>query len=116
MDDPAREICLCFHVSLGKLVRFYERHHPTVASRFSECHGAGQGCGWCVPYLEKLFEQLQAGKAPEIGMDYEEYRARRIQYHKTRKPDLPPPPDADGPLDLDLENVLNEVPDDLKLD
>ena len=116
MEDPDREICLCFHVPLGKLVRFYERRRLTVPSQFSECQGAGGGCGWCVPYLQKLFEQMQQGEEPGMAMTAEEYRSRRIEYHRSKKPELPPPPDAEGPLDLDLERVLEDVPDNIKLD
>jgi hypothetical protein len=45
-----------------------------------------------------------------------EYRDRRIEYHRTKKPMIPPPPDADGPIRLDLEGLLEDVPDDQKLD
>jgi NAD(P)H-nitrite reductase large subunit len=37
----------------------------------SECFGAGTGCGWCRPYLKKIFEQFQANSS--IGREkYEE--------------------------------------------
>jgi len=116
MTDPDREVCVCFHVPLGKLVKFHRLHGTRVASDFARCHGAGTGCGWCVPHLERLFEQLQRGAEPELEMTFEEYKRRRLEYHKTKKPDLPPPPDAAGPLDLDIEKVLDEVPDDMKLE
>lgn len=116
MESDDREICVCFHVPLGKLRRFHARHRPRVVSQFSDCHGAGTGCGWCVPFLERLFEQMQRGEAPRVEMSIEEYRRRRLDYHRTKKPDLPPPPDADGPLDLDIEELLEDVPDDMKLD
>ncbi|OPZ08954.1 MAG: BFD-like (2Fe-2S) binding domain protein [candidate division BRC1 bacterium ADurb.BinA292] len=111
-----REVCLCFHVPLGKLRRFHERRRARVASQFAECHGAGTGCGWCVPYLQQVFEQLERGEEPRLAMSAEEYRARRIAYHKEKKPELPPPADADGPIALDLDELLDDVPDDLKLD
>src|SRR5690349_18499645 len=103
MEPDAREICLCFHVPLGKLEKFYRLHRPKIVSQFAECHGAGTGCGWCVPFLQRLFEQLEAGESPHVAMSIEEYKTRRLEYHRTKKPDLPPPPDADKPLDLDIE-------------
>jgi bacterioferritin-associated ferredoxin len=116
MSDLEREVCVCFHVQLGKLVRFYERRRLSVATQFSECQGAGGGCGWCIPHLESIFEQLQRGETPAMSMSAAEYKARRAEYWKKRKPELPPPPDAAGPLDIDLDEVLDEVPEDMKLD
>ena len=113
-DNP--EVCVCFHVPLGKLVAFFHRHPPRVASGFADCHGAGTGCGWCVPHLEQVFEQLRAGEPPSLAMPPEEYRARRLDYHRLRRPLLPASPDADGPLELDLEEVLGEVDENLRLD
>lgn len=116
MSDDDREICLCFHVGVGKLAKFHRLHGARHASDFARCHGAGTGCGWCVPYLERLFEQMQAGQGAALEMGAEEYRRRRIEYQRSKKPDLPPPADADGPLELDLEDMLRQIPDDMKLD
>jgi bacterioferritin-associated ferredoxin len=115
-DAPDREVCLCFHVPLGKLVKFIARRRPQVASQLCDCHGAGTGCGWCVPFLERLHEQTRRGEPVDLGMSIEEYRERRLHYHRTKKPVMPPPVDADGPIALDLEGLLDEIPDDLKLD
>ena len=49
--DPDDDVCLCFHVSLSKLISFARRTRPTVPSQMSSCHGAGTGCGWCRPQL-----------------------------------------------------------------
>ncbi len=116
MIDENREVCLCFHVPLGKLLKFYRIRRLNVPSDFARCHGAGTGCGWCVPHLERLFEQLQRGEAPEPEMTFEEYRARRAIYHREKKPMLPPSADADGALDIDLDEIIDRVPDDMKLD
>jgi NAD(P)H-nitrite reductase large subunit len=76
------EVCLCFHVHLSKLVKFHRLHKPRVASQMSECYGAGTGCGWCVPYLERLHEQLERGEQPDLAtMDQEEYQQLRQEYH-----------------------------------
>ena len=55
--QPDDNVCLCFRVSLRKLVNYMEREQPTVASQLSECLGAGTGCQWCVPYLRGLHAQ-----------------------------------------------------------
>ena len=55
LDDP---VCLCFRVTKRKLVNFVRRELPKVPSQLSACGGAGTGCGWCVPFLVKLFHQL----------------------------------------------------------
>jgi NAD(P)H-nitrite reductase large subunit len=59
-DDE--ELCLCFHVTKRKVINFIRVEKPRHASQLSECYGAGTGCGWCRPYLRKLFEQLAAGQ------------------------------------------------------
>ncbi|MFO0972742.1 MAG: (2Fe-2S)-binding protein [Phycisphaerae bacterium] len=51
LDD---QICYCYHVSLRKLVNFARRERPERASRMSECLGAGTGCGWCIPILQRI--------------------------------------------------------------
>ena len=56
LDD---DVCLCFHVSKRKVINFIRNENPSAASQVSQCFGAGTGCGWCRPYLEKLYRQLQ---------------------------------------------------------
>ena len=68
MDDDD-ERCLCFHVSRRKVIQFIRVNRPTVPSQLSECYGAGTGCGWCRPFLEKLFrEALSQTFGPETGI------------------------------------------------
>ena len=55
------ELCLCFHVTKRKVLNFLRVKKPQRASQMSECFGAGTGCGWCRPYLQKLFEAAQKG-------------------------------------------------------
>jgi bacterioferritin-associated ferredoxin len=82
-DDLDREVCMCHHVRLRKLIAFHRLHAPRVASQLSQCYGAGTGCGWCVPFLQKIFEQLESGEVPRMKMSAEEYRRRRSNYHET---------------------------------
>lgn len=81
--DPDRNICLCFHVSQRKVVNYLRREKPKVASQLSECLGAGTGCGWCRPTLEKLWEQVGSGEQPHLDLSSEEYAEQRRQYRKT---------------------------------
>jgi bacterioferritin-associated ferredoxin len=55
-----REVCLCFHVTRRKLLNYIRLEQPHHASQLSECFGAGTGCGWCRPFLRKIFEQSRA--------------------------------------------------------
>ena len=61
LDD---DVCLCFHVSKRKVINFIRNEKPSTVSQVSECFGAGTGCGWCRPYLEKLYQQLQVDSLP----------------------------------------------------
>lgn len=80
------EVCLCFHVTLRKLENFLRIERPHRAAQLSECHGAGTGCGWCRPYLQRLFEQHQAAQVDtEAGRSEdlptaEQYAAGRAAY------------------------------------
>src|SRR5262249_58600697 len=55
MDLDAK-VCYCFHVTRRKLLSFIRVEKPRVASQLALCNGAGTGCGWCVPFLKKLFD------------------------------------------------------------
>jgi NAD(P)H-nitrite reductase large subunit len=78
LDD---EICLCFHVTKRKVVNFIRLEKPVRAGQLSECFGAGTGCGWCRPFLIKLFEQARTGDAVEFDLpDREQYAEERGQY------------------------------------
>jgi bacterioferritin-associated ferredoxin len=72
LDD---EVCLCFHVSRRKLLKYVRLHQPTVVSLMSECGGAGTGCGWCIPVLKKIWSQESVDETTA-----EEYAQRRQAY------------------------------------
>jgi NAD(P)H-nitrite reductase large subunit len=78
-------ICVCHKVSMGKLVSFIERERPKVASQLSDCLGAGTGCGWCIPFLEKLHKQHKSGESMNIGVDSDRYVERRTAYKERKK-------------------------------
>jgi bacterioferritin-associated ferredoxin len=95
--NPDDELCLCFHVSLRKVVNYCRRERPPVASLISECLGAGTGCGWCVPFLKRIHADVKAGSAnPDLPFSPEEYANRRSGYRATGiRPDEPNDP-GDG--------------------
>ena len=87
LDDT---ICYCFHVSKRKILNFIRVHQPRRASQISECGGAGTGCGWCVPYLKKYFEDAQTPAPPTedtiTPADYANAREAYIAAGKGKPP------------------------------
>ena len=73
---PDDDVCLCFHVSQRKLINYLRIERPAKATLLSQCGGAGTGCGWCIPFLQRLFEQHQEGMAADLP-EAEEYAAGR---------------------------------------
>ena len=85
--DPDDHVCLCYKVSLRKVRTFLDDERPPVASRLHECHGAGTGCQWCVPFLHRLFEQWKAGEEPDLPIAPADYARRRAEYRETGRRD-----------------------------
>ena len=93
-DDP---VCLCFHVTRRKVINFIRVQKPHRPSQLSECFGAGTGCGWCRPYLERLLEQHRPGSAgsetPERSittlddLTMEQYQQAREAYRAQKRED-----------------------------
>lgn len=78
---PDDLLCYCFHVTKRKVMNYLRVHKPRRPSQLSECGGAGTGCGWCVPYLNKCFKQHeQANQAEEIDISASEYASARASY------------------------------------
>lgn len=95
--QPDDEVCLCYHVSLRKLVNYARRVRPRHASQMTACLGAGTGCGWCIPILQRIAADASrtpdapAAQTPasapadpslDVGMSREEYAAARRAYHR----------------------------------
>lgn len=97
--DPDDEVCLCFHVTQRKVVSYCRRENPPVASLISQCLSAGTGCGWCVPFLRKLHEQVRAGvPQPDLPISPREYAARRGRYRQTgEREEMPETPNPAAP-------------------
>lgn len=82
--NPDAQVCLCFHVSQRKIVNFCRREKPPVASLISSCLSAGTGCGWCVPFIKKLHQQVMDGvESPDLPHSPEEYAKKRTVFRKT---------------------------------
>ncbi|MDX1945574.1 MAG: (2Fe-2S)-binding protein [Pirellulaceae bacterium] len=77
------ELCLCFHVTQRKVVNFIRIEKPKRPGQLSECFGAGTGCGWCRPFLQRLFEQGVAGGQTSLELptpdDYAQMRAKYVR-------------------------------------
>jgi NAD(P)H-nitrite reductase large subunit len=88
LDD---ELCLCFHVSKRKVISFLRVERPQRESQLAECHGAGTGCGWCRPFLKKLFEASNTGAATSANLpDADQYARGRGSYVRAGKGTPPP--------------------------
>lgn len=81
--NPDDDVCLCFHVSLRKIRAYMAREDPPVPSLISECLGAGTGCRWCVPFLERLHRLHVDGREVDLPFSPEDYSARRSVYRAT---------------------------------
>jgi len=78
--QPDDRICYCFRVSLRKLVNYARRERPARASQMSGCLDAGTGCGWCVPFLEKIRADPDGFVLDELTPD--EYARARADYRE----------------------------------
>jgi bacterioferritin-associated ferredoxin len=83
LDD---ELCLCFHVTKRKVINYLRIERPQRVGQLADCHGAGTGCGWCRPFLQKLFDAAKApGEAlPELPSP-SEYAHSRGDYVRSGK-------------------------------
>ena len=87
------ELCLCFHVTKRKVQNFLKVEKPARPSQMSECFGAGTGCGWCRPFLVKMWEA--AASQGELEADLPtaaDYARERTTY--VRAGGGTPPPGA----------------------
>ncbi len=82
---PDDKICYCFHVTKRKIMNFIRIHEPRVPSQISECGGAGTGCGWCIPYLKRCFEESRTKNAVDQELTAEQYARMRAEYIRSGK-------------------------------
>lgn len=85
---PDDLICYCHHITLRKLANFARRERPRHAVQMSDCLGAGTGCGWCIPFLERIAHDPDT---LQIDMTPKQYAAARRKYRSAKtNPDGPP--------------------------
>ena len=103
LDD---ELCLCFHVTKRKVINYLRVEKPSRPGQLSDCFGAGTGCGWCRPFLKRLFEEHRQGINPAEGEPTpEQYATSRAGYiragHGTPPPGATPiaPPTSRSDLE-----------------
>lgn len=86
--SPDDKICYCYNVSLRKLRNYARREPLRRASEMSNCLGAGTGCGWCIPVLQRIFEVSRAEDSETIDLEMtpEEYSERRQSYIRSGQP------------------------------
>lgn len=89
--NPDDHLCLCFHVSQRKIVNYCKRERPKFASLISECLSAGTGCGWCVPFIKVIHQNVMDDKEnPYLPFNPEEYAKRRSNFRSTgEREDMP---------------------------
>ena len=100
--QPDDELCLCFHVTQRKVANYIRIEKPRRVAQLSECYGAGTGCGWCRPFLERMFSAAQEGDAGNSDSNIElpeadDYARDRGKY--VRDGGGTPPPGATRPTD-----------------
>lgn len=101
LDD---EVCYCFHVTKRKILQYLRVRKPRRVSQLSQCGGAGTGCGWCRPFLERYFNQVsQDTTALQQEPNAGEYAQRRAKYiregHGVPPPGATPVPQETRDLD-----------------
>lgn len=89
---PDEPLCLCFHVTRRKVESFLRVERVRTPSQLAECGGAGTGCGWCRPYLTRMWEASRKGGEAELPAA-ERYAAGRGEYVRGRG-GTPPPGEA----------------------
>lgn len=89
--QPDDELCLCFHVTQRKVANYLRLERPQRESQLADCYGAGTGCGWCRPFLRRLFEASKSNKLADAQLPTaEDYAAGRTSYVRAGKGTPPP--------------------------
>jgi len=79
--QPDDELCLCFHVTKRKVENYLRLEKPKRAAQLSDCFGAGTGCGWCRPFLQRMFEAAQSEDRAEASLPTaQQYAQNRTSY------------------------------------
>lgn len=100
---PDDELCLCFHVSWRKVINYVRVEKVTLPSQVSQCFGAGTGCGWCRPFLNRLVQQVNESppKPAELETWLAERSPRRDRYQSGREAHRNAPQQNSNPTSAD---------------
>jgi bacterioferritin-associated ferredoxin len=79
--EADEELCLCFHVTRRKVENFIRLEKPRRLGQLAECYGVGTGCGWCRPFLKRLFEAAQTQAAADLPASEDYARGRKDYVH-----------------------------------
>ena len=81
---PEDTLCHCYQIPVRKVANYIRRERPQYASLVSRCLGAGTGCGWCVPLIQRLHAEIMAGGSEEaIPMNPQQAIILRANYRRT---------------------------------
>lgn len=87
------ELCLCFHVTQRKVANYLRIEKPKHLGQLAECYGAGTGCGWCRPFLKRMFEAAAQDASADAQLpSAQDYMEQRGDY--VRRGGGTPPPGA----------------------
>jgi NAD(P)H-nitrite reductase large subunit len=79
--DPDDDLCICFHVTKRKVVNYLRVERPKRVGQLADCFGAGTGCGWCRPFLKRLFDEaVESGTVSAELPTPQQYAAMRARY------------------------------------
>ncbi|MCG8451055.1 MAG: (2Fe-2S)-binding protein [Pirellulales bacterium] len=91
--NPDDELCLCFHVTRRKVASYLRIEKPQRVAQLADCYGAGTGCGWCRPFLERMFQAARQGEQADLELPAaQDYAHQRGEY--VRSGGGTPPPGA----------------------
>jgi len=72
---------LLFPCEQAEIVNYIRIHKLRRPSQVSQCGGAGTGCGWCVSYLKRYFEEAAGSDERDAdAITPEEYAQQRAAY------------------------------------
>lgn len=89
--EPDEDLCMCFHVTRRKVQNYLRVERPQRVGQLADCFGAGTGCGWCRPFLQRLFDAAQTAEDADLPAAGE-YSLGRSDY--VRSGGGTPPPGA----------------------
>jgi nitrite reductase (NADH) large subunit len=72
-DDS--QVCSCNNVTKGQICEAIAAHELTTLNGVKACTKAGTGCGGCLPFVARIFEETLAGTGREVDRNLCEHFA-----------------------------------------